>query len=129
MPDDLENMPDLSDLRGVDVQPPPASEARARGDRLRRRRTTLAVLGAAAAVVVVAGGTSLIGGGPVGDGPGPADSRHTPGATMAPDAAPAGSLADEFPLDVGLPEVNEDGTGVEVRVGTEEDLVLCGRTA
>lgn len=132
MPDNLENLPDLpdlSDLRGVDVQPPPASEVRARGDRLRRRRTTLAVLGAAAAVVIVAGGTSLLGGGPVGDGAGPADSRHTPGATVAPDAAPAGSLADEFPLDVGLPAVNEDGTAVEVRVGTEDDLVLCGRTA
>jgi len=130
-----DELDDLSDLRGVDVHPLPAAEIQARGDRLRRRRTTLTVLGAAAMVAVVALTAGLIGGGADRGAPGPATSSpnptadQTPGSTTAPDPPPAGSLADQFPLALGLPETNEDGSPVRVRIGTQDDLVLCGQTA
>lgn len=127
---------DLSDLRGVDIDLLPAHEIRARGDRLRRRRATLSVIGSAAAVAAVALVAGLLGGGTERGAPAPATTTPSADITRDPTAYPTdqpppdGGLAEEFPLAVGLPETNDDGSAVEV-VGEpgSEDLVLCGTTA
>jgi hypothetical protein len=120
-----EPLDDLSDLRGIDVDPLPASEIRLRGDRLRRRRNALTVTGAAAAVAAVALTASLVGGGV--DRSSPAPATNSPSADATQEAAPVPIIPDDVPLDSGLPAENLDGSRVAVTSAPGvEPLDLCG---
>lgn len=110
------------------MDPLPATEIRARGDRLRRRRTAVSVTGAAAAVAAVALTASLLGGGVDGSSPAPATTSPTQDASATTDTAPS-TIPSDVPLAVGLPPENLDGSPVEVSSAPGvEPLELCGQT-
>lgn len=101
----------LRTMTTTDLAPPPVSEVRRRGDRLRRRNTALAVVGASVAAAVAVGvPIALTQGGGTDD--------SLPIANDPSAAAPSWrtSIPEAFPLTTRMPRTNEySGTPVEVR--------------
>lgn len=118
-----------------------AADVRRRGDRLRRRNAALAVAGAVAAIILVATPFVVLGGDDDTGALVPTDQRSTvvdpaPTTSLSEDTvtsrAPLPSelvtatIPDDFPLAVGLPDTNEDGSSVEVVETSRIEAFTCG---
>lgn len=120
----------LATLRDLESEIPSLSavDVRRRGDVRRRRRHAVVATGAAAVVALVAGGVLVLTPGDQRTAPDPAVESPTPSPSAEQSPLPT-TIPDDVPLAAGFPDVNEDGSPVEVTSAPGvEAIEMCGES-